>query len=155
MLQAEPTATLPKPNLGELTRQLVDPNSTMPSARTSYQRVAIKSFHVEKMNLSTTIIPTREDGGIDHRFTGLANELVKRAGNECITELSRLYQYTNDAEARYEKAGPTLVTSFFQVDMERWQRRTFLKRLRLHLQEIGFRSSKASKLITAGEFMAS
>ena len=27
VLQAEPTATLPKPNLGELTRQLVDPKS--------------------------------------------------------------------------------------------------------------------------------
>ncbi|NBW42145.1 hypothetical protein EBR25_14320, partial [bacterium] len=62
--------------------------------------------------------------------------------------------YTNDAEARYEKAGLTLVTSFFQVEMEQWQRRTFLKRLRVCLQEIGFKPSKVSKLITAGEFMA-
>ena len=86
----------------------------MPFARTSYQQVAIKeSFHVEKMNLSTTINPIREDGGMDHRFTGLTKEIVSRAGEECIKELSHLYQYTNDAEARYEKAGLTLVTSFF------------------------------------------
>ena len=91
---------------------------------------------------------------MDHRFTGLSNEIVRRAGEECIKELSHLYQYTNDAEARYEKAGLTLVTSFFQVDMEKWQRRTFLKRLRVYLQEIGFKPSKVSKLITAGEFMA-
>ena len=106
------------------------------------------------MNLSTIINPTREDGGVDHRFTGLANKIVSRAGEECIKELSHLYQYTNDAEARYEKAGLTLVTSFFQVDMEKWQRRTFLKQLRMCLQEIGFKPSKVSKLVTAGEFMA-
>jgi len=106
------------------------------------------------MNLSTIINPTREDGGVDHRFTGLANEIVSRAGDECIKDLSHLYQYTNDAEARYEKAGLTLVTSFFQVEMEQWQRRTFLKKLRVCLQEIGFKPSKVSKLITAGEFVA-
>ena len=107
------------------------------------------------MNLSTTINPIREDGGMDQRFTGLTKEIVSRAGEECIKELSHLYQHTNDAEARYEKAGLTLVTSFFQVDMEMWQRRTFLKRLREYLQEIGFKPSKVSKLITAGEFKAS
>ena len=106
------------------------------------------------MNLSSIVNPTREDGGMDHRFTGLANEIVRRAGEECIKELSHLYQYTNDAEARYEKAGLTLVISFFQVDMEKWQRRTFLKQLRVCLQEIGFKPSKVSKLITAGEFIA-
>ena len=116
--------------------------------------MANKKFPRGKMNLSTIINPTREDGGMDHRFTGLANKIVSRAGEECIKELSHLYQYTNDAEARYEKAGLTLVTSFFQVDMEKWQRRTFLKRLRVCLQEIGFKPSKVSKLITAGEFMA-
>ena len=65
------------------------------------------------MNLSTTINPIREDGDMDHRFTGLTNEIVRRAGMECIEDLSDPYQYTNDAEARYEKAGLTLVTSFF------------------------------------------
>ena len=86
----------------------------MPSTRTSYQQVATQeSFHVEKMNLSTTINPIREDGDMDHRFTGLTNEIVRRAGMECIEDLSDPYQYTNDAEARYEKAGLTLVTSFF------------------------------------------
>ena len=113
-----------------------------------------KKFPRGKMNLSTIINPTREDGGVDHRFTGLANEIVSMARDECIKDLSHLYQYTNDAEARYEKAGLTLVTSFFQVEMEQWQRRSILKRLREYLQEIGFKRSKVSKLIAAGEFMA-
>jgi len=38
--------------------------------------------------------------------------------------------------------------------MEKWQRKTFLKPLRVCLQELVFRPSKVSKLITAGEFMA-
>jgi len=114
----------------------------------------MKNFHVEKMKLSTIINPTREDGGIDFRFTGLARQIVDRAGNDCANDLASLYQYTNTAELRYEKAGLTLVTSFFQVEMEPWERRTFLKRLRECLQEIGFKPSKVSKLITAGEFMA-
>ena len=152
----ESTATLPKPNLGELTRQLVNPRLNHAICKDELPAGGNqKSFHVEKMNLSTTINPIREDGGMDHRFTGLTNEIVKKAGKECIEDLSRLYQYTNDAEARYEKAGLTLVSSFFQVDMEKWQRRTFLKRLRVWLQEIGFKPSKVSKLITAGEFKAS
>ena len=156
MLQTEPTATPPKPNLGELTRQLVNPRLNHAICKDELPAGGNqKSFHVEKMNLSTTINPIREDGGMDHRFTGLTKEIVRRAGDECIKELSHLYQYTNDAEARYKKAGLTLVTSFFQVDMEKWQRRTFLKRLRVCLQEIGFKPSKVSKLITAGEFKAS
>ena len=106
------------------------------------------------MNLSTIINPTREDGGVYQRITGLPNEIDIRARQDCITDLRRFYQLTIDAEARYEKAGLTLVTSFFQVEMEQWQRRTILKRLREYLQEIGFKPSKVSKLITAGVFMS-
>ena len=51
----------------------------MPFARTSYQQVANKKFPRGKMNLSIIINPTREDAGMDHRFTGLANNIVSRA----------------------------------------------------------------------------
>lgn len=57
------------------------------------------------MNLSTTINLTQEDGSNDHRFTDLANEIVSRAGEECIKDLYNLYQYTNDAESCYKKQG--------------------------------------------------
>ena len=113
-----------------------------------------KSFNVEKMDLSTLINPIRDDGGIDHRYTGLAKQIVDLAGKQCVKELASFHQYTNDAEARFEKAGLTLVISFFQIAMEPWQRRSFKKRLRQCLEEIGFRPSKITKLLTAGEFVA-
>ena len=106
------------------------------------------------MDLPTLINPIRDDGGVDHRFTGLARHIVDLAGRECVKELASFHQYTNDAEARFERAGLTLVISFFQIEMETWQRRSFKKRLRECLEEIGFRPSKISKLITAGEFVS-
>ena len=106
------------------------------------------------MNLSELINPLREDGGIDHRYSGLAKQIVELAGNDCIKDLASFYQYTNDAEARFEKAGLTLVSSFFQIEMERWQQNSFKKRLRECLEEIGFRPSKITRLLTAGEFVA-
>lgn len=106
------------------------------------------------MDLPTLINPIRDDGGIDNRYTGLAKQIVDLAGKECVNELASFHQYTNDAEARFEKAGLTLVISFFQITMEPWQRRSFKKRLRQCLEEIGFRPSKITKLLTAGEFVA-
>ncbi|UPM50637.1 hypothetical protein MY494_02250 [Synechococcus sp. A10-1-5-1] len=106
------------------------------------------------MDLPTLINPIRDDGGLDHRYTGLARQIVDLAGKKCVSELAAFHQYTNDAEARFEKAGLTLVISFFQITMEPWQRRSFKKRLRQCLEEIGFRPSKITKLLTAGEFVA-
>ena len=154
MLQAEPPATLPKPNLGEIPQQVLVTDSIIAVYQDKRPVGGIKSFNVEKMDLPTLINPTRDDGGLDQRFTGLARQIVDLAGRECVKELASFHQYTNDAEARFERAGLTLVISLFQIEMEPWQRRSFKKRLRECLEEIGFRPSKITKLITAGEFVA-
>jgi hypothetical protein len=107
------------------------------------------------MNLKNSINPINDDGSIDHRYVSVTSEIIERAGQGCIRDLSDFYNLTKESESKYELAGLRLVSAFFQQDMERWQRNGLKKRLRECLGEIGFRPSKISKLITAGEFVAS
>ena len=106
------------------------------------------------MDLKNSISPVNIDGRIDHRYTTITSEIIERAGQDCIRDLSDFYMLTRQSESKYELAGLRLVSAFFHVDMERWQRNGLKKRLREYLGEIGFSPSKISKLITAGEFVA-
>ena len=107
------------------------------------------------MNLKNSINPVNIDGSIDHRYISITSEIIQRAGQNCIRDLSDFYKLTKHNESKYELAGLRLVSAFFHVDMERWQRNGLKKRLRECLGEVGFRPSKISKLIKAGEFVAS
>ena len=107
------------------------------------------------MDLKNSINPVNIDGSIDHRYVSVTSEIIQRAGQECIRDLSDFYRLTKLSESKYELAGLRLVSAFFHVDMERWQRNGLKKRLRECLGEVGFRPSKISKLIKAGEFVAS
>ena len=106
------------------------------------------------MDLKNSINPVNIDGSIDHRYVSVTSEIIERAGQGCIRDLSDFYNLTKESESKYELAGLRLVSAFFQQDMERWQRNGLKKRLRECLGEIGFSPSKISKLITAGEFVA-
>ena len=106
------------------------------------------------MDLKNSINPVNDDGSIDHRYVSVTSEIIQRAGQDCIRDLSDFYRLTKLSESKYELAGLRLVSAFFHVDMERWQRNGLKKRLRECLGEIGFSPSKISKLITAGEFVA-
>ena len=107
------------------------------------------------MNLKNSINPVNIDGSIDHRYISVTSEIIQRAGQDCIRDLSDFYKLTKHNESKYELAGLRLVSAFFHVDMERWQRNGLKKRLRECLGEVGFRPSKITKLIKAGEFVAS
>lgn len=108
----------------------------------------------KSMNLRNSINPINKDGSTDHRYTSIANQIIDIAGQECAHDLTELYEQTKQNESKYELAGLRLVSAFFQVEMERWQRNAFKKRLRDCLAEIGFRPSKVTRLIKAGEFVA-
>ena len=107
------------------------------------------------MDLKNSINPVNIDGSIDHRYVSVTSEIIERAGQDCIRELSDFYNLTKHSESKYELAGLRLVSAFFHVDMERWQRNGLKKRLRECLSEVGFRPSKITKMIKAGEFVAS
>ena len=127
----------------------------------SYQKV-VKSFPRGKnnypkllMNLKQLITPKNEDGSIDHRYIPIAQSIVDLAGKRVESDLRKLYDATNNLEKESASAGLQLVIALFGIPMdERFERSKFKKHIREQLQEIGFKPSKVSKLMGAGEFYA-
>ena len=107
------------------------------------------------MNLKHLITPKNDDGSIDHRYAPVAKAIVELAGERVEAQLHKLYLETNQLEKESASAGLQLVIALFSVRMdERYERSKFKKHIREQLQEIGFKKSKASKLMGAGEFYA-
>ena len=127
----------------------------------SYQQV-VKSFPRGKnnypkllMNLKQLITPKNEDGSVDRRYIPIAQSIVDLAGKRVESDLRKLYDATNNLEKESASAGLQLVIALFSIPMdERFERSKFKKHIREQLQEIGFKPSKVSKLMGAGEFYA-
>ena len=108
------------------------------------------------MNLKQLITPKNEDGSIDHRYIPTAQSIIDLAGERVEAQLRKLYAATTSLEKESASAGLQLVIALFSVPMdERFERSKFKKHIREQLQEIGFKPSKVSKLLGAGEFYAS
>ena len=107
------------------------------------------------MNLKKLITPKNEDGSVDHRYIPIAQSIVDLAGERVEAQLRKLYATTNNLERESAFAGLQLVIALFSIPMdERFERSKFKKHIREQLQEIGFKPSKVSKLMGAGEFYA-
>ena len=107
------------------------------------------------MNLKQLITPKNEDGSVDHRYIPIAESIVDLAGERVEAQLRKLYATTNNLESESAFAGLQLVIALFSIPMdERFERSKFKKHIREQLQEIGFKPSKVSKLMGAGEFYA-
>ena len=107
------------------------------------------------MNLRQQITPKNDDGSIDHRYVPIAKAIAELAGERVEAQLRKLYVATNNLEKESASAGLQLVIALFSVPMdERYERSKLKKHIREQLQEIGFKPSKASKLMKAGEFYA-
>ena len=107
------------------------------------------------MNLKQLITPKNEDGSIDHRYIPIAQSIVDLAGERVEAQLRKLYATTNNLESESAFAGLQLVIALFSIPMdERFERSKLKKHIREQLQEIGFKPSKVSKLMGAGEFFA-
>ena len=107
------------------------------------------------MNLKQLITPKNEDGSIDHRYIPIAQSIIDLAGERVEAQLRKLYAATTSLEKESASAGLQLVIALFSVPMdERFERSKFKKHIREQLQEIGFKPSKVSKLMGAGEFYA-
>jgi hypothetical protein len=106
------------------------------------------------MNLEQLITPTREDGGIDHRYTGLAKKIIEKTGYEAIHRLQQFYNRSSALESEYDDAALRLVAASFTVELDKWQKLRIKKQLRQCLQELGFKPSKVTKLLASGEFLA-
>ena len=107
------------------------------------------------MNLKQLITPKNEDGSVDHRYIPIAQSIVDLAGEPVEAQLRKLYAATSDLEKESAAAGLQLVIALFSIPMDEcYERSKFKKHIREQLQEIGFKPSKVSKLMGAGEFYA-
>jgi len=107
------------------------------------------------MNLKQLITPKNEDGSVDHRYIPIAQSIVDLAGERVEAQLRKLYAATTDLEKESASAGLQLVIALFSIPMDEcYERSKFKKHIREQLQEIGFKPSKVSKLMGAGEFYA-
>ena len=107
------------------------------------------------MNLKQLITLKNEDGSVDHRYIPIAQSIVDLAGERVEAQLRKLYATTNNLERESAFAGLQLVIALFSIPMDEcYERSKFKKHIREQLQEIGFKPSKVSKLMGAGEFYA-
>ncbi|MDB4623445.1 hypothetical protein OAE36_02105 [bacterium] len=107
------------------------------------------------MSLRQLITPRNDDGSIAHRYIPIAKAITELAGEGVETQLQKLYVATTNLEKESAPAGLQLCIALFSVPMdERYERSKFKKHIRQRLQEIGFKPSKASKLMGAGCFYA-
>ena len=106
------------------------------------------------MNLVKALNPVREDGEIDHRYVGLAKQIVQSVSSQTISQLNEFKNRTDTLEQEYSRPGLRLAIAVFSQEMEDWQKKAFKKQLRHTLQKCGFKPSMTAKLIGAGEFVA-
>ena len=107
------------------------------------------------MNLEKQITPKNNDGSIDHRYVPIAKAIVDLAGKRVEAQLRKLFIGTHNLEKESASAGLQLVIALFSIPMdERHERSKLKKHIREQLQEFGFKPSKVSKLMGAGEFYA-
>ena len=107
------------------------------------------------MDLIRRINPIREDGGLDQRFSGIVNQIIEKTGQPALSLLEEFYCKSSELENQYGGAALRLAKCCFSVKAEQWQRRALKKQLTELLKELGFKPSKVSKLVSAGEFYAS
>ena len=107
------------------------------------------------MNLQQLITPKHDDGSLNHRYVPIAQSIVNLAGERVEAQLRKLFIGIHNLEKESAFAGLQLVIALFSIPMdERYERSKLKKHIREQLQEIGFKPSKVSKLMGAGEFYA-
>ena len=105
------------------------------------------------MNLKQLITPKNEDGSVDHRYQSIANEICELAGEKCLARLEEFYEKTSKLESEPAAAAIHLAQKSFEIDVDGYQRKRITKALTIALKELGFKSSKVTKIINAGRFL--
>ena len=105
------------------------------------------------MDLKQLITPKNDDGSVDHRYQSISNQICGLAGEQCLAKLKEFYEQTSKLESEHGAAAIHLVQKSLEVDVDEYQRKRITKALIIALQEIGFKSSKVTKIINAGRFL--
>ena len=105
------------------------------------------------MNLKQLITPKNEDGSVDHRYQSIANKICELAGEKCLARLEEFYEKTSKLESEHAAAAIHLAQKSFEIDVDGYQCKRITKALTIALKELGFKSSKVTKIINAGRFL--
>ena len=107
------------------------------------------------MDLKHLITPKNDDGSIDNRYQSISNQICGLAGEKCLAKLKEFYEKTSKLESEHVGPAVHLVRKSFEIDMDEYQRKRITKALTIALKELGFKSSKVTKIINAGRFLQS
>ena len=105
------------------------------------------------MDLKQLITPKNDDGSIDHRYQSISNQICGLAGEKCLAKLKEFYEKTSKLESEHAAAAIHLSQKSFEIDVDGYQRKRITKALTIALKELGFKSSKVTKIINAGRFL--
>ena len=105
------------------------------------------------MKLKHLIVPKNDDGSVDQRYQSIANQICTLAGEKCLEKLEEFYEKTSKLESEHVGPALHLVRKSFEINVDEYQRKRITKALTVALKELGFKSSKVSKIINAGRFL--
>ena len=105
------------------------------------------------MDLKRLITPKNDDRSIDHRYQSISNQICGLAGEKCLAKLKEFYEKTSKLESEHPAAAIHLSQKSFEIDVDGYQRKRITKALTIALKELGFKSSKVTKIINAGRFL--
>ena len=105
-------------------------------------------------NLNELLVPRREDGGIDNSYIPIIKGLLEQCDDRHIRNLSKFWNRTNELEIEAGGSALHLVAKSFALKVDNWERNILNKSIREALKELGFKPSKATKLMSAGEFLS-
>ncbi len=105
------------------------------------------------MKLAELITLKNDDGSIDQRYNSITATIVNQIGKQAANGLLEFYNKSFELEKRYGGCALQLVITSFSVDLDGYQQKRITKALRTALQELGFKPSNVSKLLSAGRFL--
>ena len=105
------------------------------------------------MDLKYLITPKNDDGSVDHRYQSISNQICGLAGEQCLAKLKEFYEQTSKLESDHAAAAIHLAQKSFEIDVDGYHRKRITKALTIALKELGFKSSKVTKIINAGRFL--
>jgi hypothetical protein len=106
------------------------------------------------MDLQNSLCPRRDDGGIDQRYVSTIKTAIELAGKETVDKLMDFSAATSEAEKAAAPHAVKLCLSVLMADKSdnKFVVQALKKQMRHALQEVGFKPSRATIVVTVAEF---
>ena len=109
---------------------------------------------MDQSQLNELLTPRREDGELDQRYIPIVRGLLDQCDERHVDSLSRFWHKTNELENQHGGSALHLVVKSYTLKLDTWERKRLNKLLREALKELGFKPTKVTMIMGAGEFLA-